>query len=133
MLGYNYEKAYAVLFSLGLLLSAPANAQDFDKGEEALKRGDYTAALRELRPLADQGYGPAQYNLGLMHMTGQGLPRDLVRAHMWMGLAALRGHTFDQGNLPAAGLRDKLVDHMTPDQVAEAERLAREWLETHPK
>jgi len=47
--------------------------------------------------------------------------RDYVQAHMWYSLAAARG------NEPAAKDRDSLAQKMTPDQIAESQRLAAEW------
>jgi TPR repeat protein len=47
--------------------------------------------------------------------------QDYVEAHKWFNLAAAGG------NLNAAGNRDWLAKKMTPDQLAEAQRLAREW------
>ncbi len=60
-------------FTLGL--TAPARA-GFDEGEAAYQRGDYATALREWRPLAEQGNARAQYGLGLMCRKGGGVPQD---------------------------------------------------------
>ncbi len=54
-----------------LTLAAPAWGQDFEKGMQAYNRGDYATALRELRPLAKQGNGDAQSNLGYMYANGE--------------------------------------------------------------
>ena len=72
-------------FTLGL--TAPAWA-GFDEGLAAYRRGDYATALREWRPLAEQGDADAQYNLGVMYEHGQGVPQDYAHAHMWYNLAA---------------------------------------------
>ncbi len=124
-----------------------------EAGVEAFKRGDFASALKEWRPLAEQGHAiaqlrlgmmyakgrgvppdyaeaarwyrraaehciaGAQYKLGVMYGAGQGVPQDYVQAHMWMTLAAVPGDL----------ARDKLAEMMTPAQLAEAERLAREW------
>ncbi len=137
-------------------LAAPAWA-GFDEGVAALKRGDYETALREWRPLAEQGDAKAQNNLGHMYENGQSVPQDdaeavkwyrkaaeqgdaeaqfnlgfmygqghgvaqdYVQAHMWSNLAAA------QGDETAREVRDLFSDYMTPGQIAEAERLAREW------
>ena len=47
---------------------------DFEKGLDTAKRGDYATALREWKPLAEQGDADAQYNLGLMYANGHGVP-----------------------------------------------------------
>ena len=54
-----------------------------------------------------------------------GIHRDYVSAHMWYSLAAA------QGNQEASINRDIIAKRMTPDQIAEAQRMAREWMEKH--
>jgi uncharacterized protein len=54
-------------------------------------------------------------------MDGNGVLQDYVLAHMWLNLAAA------QGDKDAAKQRDELAAKMTPDQIAEAQRLARKW------
>ena len=88
---------------------------------------DYSQALKWYRKAAGQGLARAQYNLGWMYEKGQGVAQDDVQAYMWFNLAAAQR---DEG---AAEHRDKLAQSMTPDQVAEAQILAREWTEKHPK
>ena len=48
---------------LALALSAPSLAADLQAGWEAYERGDYGTALKQLRPLAEQGYAKAQTSL----------------------------------------------------------------------
>ncbi len=139
-----------------VLVAAPAWA-DFEAGMEAYDRGDYATALKEWRPLAeqgdanaqfnlgsmyeygdgvpqddteavrwyrlaaDQGYAKAQSNLGLMYEYGEGVPQDDVQARMWLNLAAAQGDELARIN------RDRLTKQMTPAQLVEAQRLAREW------
>ena len=81
-------------------------------------RGDFVTAMRIMRPLAEQGHATAQTVVGLMHYFNYG---DYVSAHMWFSLAAAQGHAFAK-----MFLRDT-ADKMTPDQIAEAQKLAREW------
>ena len=50
------------------------------KGVAAAKSGGFETALREFKPLAEQGYAPAQYNLGLMYANGNGVEQDYKRA-----------------------------------------------------
>jgi TPR repeat protein len=73
----------ASLVGLALLLAAPAVGQDFQKGWAAAQRGNYATALREWRPLAEQGDAGAQYNLGVMYENGQGVPQDHAEAVKW--------------------------------------------------
>ena len=49
---------------------------DYRKGWDAYKSGDYATALREWKPLAEQGYADAQYNLGRMYEFGKGVPQS---------------------------------------------------------
>ncbi len=72
-------------FTLGL--TAPAWA-GFEEGKAAYNRGDYATALREWRPLAEQGNAIAQNNLGVMYGDGKNVTQDYVQAHMWYNLAA---------------------------------------------
>ena len=87
---------------------------------------DYAEALKWLRLAAAQGLASAQYNLGVMHGWAQGAPQDYVQAHIWLNLAASR---FPPGEKQDKAIhnRDLLARKMPPAQLAEAERLAREW------
>ena len=63
---------FGVLTAVSLGIVAPyASAQDFDEGLAAYERKDYATALREWRPLAEQGNAPAQNKLGEMYKRGQ--------------------------------------------------------------
>ena len=81
----------------------------------------FAVAASWYRKAADQGHPLAQYDLGTMYAKGQGVPQDYVSAHMWYILAAAKGLT------DAAKERDMVAAQMTPAQIAEAQRLAREW------
>lgn len=116
-------RAAAVFALLGLALSfvAPAAAGPFEDGLTAYSRNDFSGALRLWQPLANQGNAAAQANLALMYFKGQGVPRDYPRAYMWSSLAATRGHQEGAKN------RDSIAKGMTPAQIAEGQKLAREW------
>ena len=89
---------------------------------------NYSEAVRWYRLSAEQGNITAKVNLGVLYERGvPGLPRDVVRTHMWYNLAAAQGHG------DAAQLRDDIAASMTPEQVSEAQRLAQEWLARHTK
>jgi TPR repeat protein len=87
---------------------------------------DYPEAVKWYRRAAEQGYALAQYNLGIMYYQGRGVGKDYVRAHMWFNLASASGMIENAGTN-----RDTLEKKMTPHQVAEARKLANEWLENH--
>ena len=84
---------------LTLLVGNPAFSADFQKGLDAYQRGDYATALREWKPLAEQGYASAQYNLGLMYDKGQGVPQIYDTAVNWYRIAAEQGNALAQFNL----------------------------------
>jgi len=71
---------------------------------------------------AREGRAEALYNLGLAYSTGQGVGVDLIAAHKWFNLAAVRGVE------AAKGWRNQLAAEMQPSQIAQAQKLAREWL-----
>ncbi len=77
-----------LIVALGLIRPAWA---DFQDGLAAYQRGDYQTALREWRPLAEQGYAPAQYNIGSMYKNGHGVPQDYAEAARWYRRAAEQG------------------------------------------
>ena len=104
-----------------LSFANPAVAGPLEDANAALKRRDYATAVRLNRPLAEQGDANAQYNLGTFYDNGLGVPLDKVRAYMWFSLSAA------QGRDGAAAFRDLIARRMTPAQIEEAQKLAREW------
>ena len=114
-----------VLFSalvLSIALSSPAAAGPYGDGVIAYEKGDFSTALQLLRPLADQGFAPAQSKLGDMYADGAGVPQDRAAAYMWFSLAAAQG--FEE----AQKARDIIVKLMTHGQIEEARLIAREWM-----
>jgi TPR repeat protein len=136
---------------IALLLCGQAWAGPLEDGVEAVNRGDYAAALRLLRPLAENGNPDAQINLGNMYFDGNGVPQDNAESVKWYLLAADHGSAdaqialgflYEYGEavpqdyvqahkwFDVAGsslYRDTLAAKMTPAQIAEAKELAREW------
>jgi len=120
---------------------------------------DYQEAIWWFKLSADQGYAQAQYNLGLMHNRGEGVPRDDKEAVKWYRLSAQQRVAGAQSNLGLmyekglgveqdyieahkwfnlAGINgneigrknaDIVEKKMTPGQIVVAVGLAREWLE----
>ena len=90
-----------------------------------------TPEIDALRARAEQGDAEAQFNLGVMYATGEGVPQDDVQAHLWFNLAASR-LTGEQREIAVRG-RDNVADRMTPEDRSEAQRLAREWDAAHPR
>jgi TPR repeat protein len=85
---------------------------------------DYAETLKWYRRAADQGLSLAQFALGLIYYMGQAVPEDKVLAHKWFNLSAAQGQT------QAAFLQNNLASRMTPAEIADAQRLAREWKPT---
>ncbi|HVZ91486.1 MAG TPA: hypothetical protein VG843_07530 [Rhizomicrobium sp.] len=79
-------------------------------------------ALAQYESDAKNGRADALYNLGLAYSTGQGVRVDFIAAHKWFNLAAMRG--IDE----AKRWRAQISREMDSSQIAEAQRLAREWL-----
>src|SRR6516165_10540642 len=103
----------------------------------------YAEAAKWYLLSAEQGYTWAQFYLGFFLANGQGVPKNLVLAHMWLSLAAASPFKPPFGSLKtidenerralatlATGARGKLESQMTPDQIAEAQKLAGEWKPT---
>lgn len=146
-----------------LLLATPSFANDFEEGLDAIHGTDYDKALEKLTPLASQGHAAAQYNLGVMHEWGNGVPQDDVQAMKWYRLSAEQYHRDAQNNLGAMyskgeGVEQNFVEalkwfvisanndseggrknidivekRMTHEQVTQAKKLAREWIKQYPK
>ena len=74
-------------------------------------------------------YSDTKYSLGNMYAMGQGVPRDFVEAHMWASLAA--SHLSGAAREQTVTLLDGMVTVMTPAEISEAQRRAREWHATH--
>ena len=91
----------AVALGLSLLLAnvSVCSAQDFQKGLAAAQKGDYAAALREWRPLAEQGDASAQFKLGVMYADGKGVKQNLKAAQDWYTKSADQGLADAQYNL----------------------------------
>ena len=87
---------------------------------------DYAEAARWVRLAAEQGDADAQYLLGFLYDNGEGVVEDNVLAYMWYNLAA------DQGSEIALDNKDIVEQRMTREQIAESQRLSREWMAAHP-
>jgi TPR repeat protein len=89
---------------------------------------DFAEAAQWYRLAAEQGDAQAQYNLGLAYARGEGVTQNAVEAHMWFNLAAARFPASDSRNRTAAVRnRDTVASEMSADQLAEAQKRAREW------
>ena len=155
-------KILAVI-SLLLFAANPSLSADYDKGLTAYQKGDYVTAEFEWRTLAILGDADAQYNLGIMYDTGEGVLQDDKAAVKWYRLAAKQGFAKAQNNLGwiyensksglqdyaiahawyniaasngsriAAQNRDNITNIMTAEQLTEAQTLARNCIENNYK
>jgi len=86
---------------------------------------DYADAVKWYRIAAEQGDAEAQAMLGIMYLNGEGVPQDNVQALKWFNLSGSRSQGKDHDY--AVDRRIVTEKKMTPTQVAEAQKLAREW------
>lgn len=150
-------KWIAVVAALAALGPLTGRGQDFDAGLKAYEEKDFAGALREWRPLAEQGVVRAQFNVGLLYYDGKGVPQDYEEAARWFEQAANRGYTRGQYNLGemyatgqgvkrdymqaykwlslcAAGGNQTCAEHrdwvgkkLKGSQLSAAQRMTREW------
>jgi len=90
---------FPIVLALSIICLAAHAWADFQAGVDANNRGDYSTALREWRPLAEQGMVAAQFNLGQLYAHGQGVPQDYVQARQWWEKAAVLGDEEAAANL----------------------------------
>ena len=154
-----------LMITIAILLTGVTGSlsQDFRKGLYALNNADYATALREFRPLAEQGDADAQGYLGSMYVTGDGVARDFAEAEFWFRKSTEQGNAYSQLNLgmmhlygdgvlqdnvyaymwfniaasngseDAIGHRKQVATKMTASQIAEAQKLARECVQKNYK
>ena len=122
-----YERGdYKTAYKLFLLLAEQGDADAQKVLGDMYKQGqgvpqDYQEALKWYRLAAEQGFAKAQYNLGLMYADGLGVLQDHVSAYMWWNLAG------SKGDKDAVTNKNTVEKDMTPQQIEEAQRLARNW------
>ena len=143
-----------LIVTMGML---SASALTMNEAFTAYERGDYATALVGFWNYAEQGDAHAQFNLGIMYASGQGVPEDDAEAVRWYRLAAEQGGAkaqaalgamyaqgqgvpedavsayawfsvaAAQGNSNAQGAKEYITRQMTRAQIAEAQKLSREY------
>jgi len=160
------DRPMSLHFSVALLLSLVCLALpawgDFQAGMDARNREDFAKAMREWRPLAEQGDARAQFYVGLLYENGDGVPTDYEKAREWYEKSAAQGDANAQfylglmsafgrggpldlvqahfwyslaagnGHARAALHRDDLAKEMKPAQIADAQKRAKEWKRKPP-
>jgi uncharacterized protein len=85
----------------------------------------FEISMTEMATMGGDTRAEALCDMGLMYATGRGVDIDLVSAHKWLNIAAIKGSD------RAAELRADLAQTMSKMQLAEALRAAREWMTVH--
>ncbi len=67
------------------------------------------------------------FGLAMVYSAGAGVDVDLIEAHKWFNIAAMRGHAH------AAQLRREIAEQMSDSEIGLAQRAARDWLKAHPQ
>ena len=157
----NKPMILAILISIMIATSAYAN--DFQEGLDAIHETNYKKALRKLLPLAESGHAAAQYNIGVMHEWGNGVPQDNSLALKWYKRSAELFHKDAQNNLGALyskgeGTEQSFVEalkwflisaengseggqknirilekRMNYEKISQAQKLANDWMRDHRK
>jgi hypothetical protein len=95
---------------------------DAKKGEAVMAHIDSTVL-----DSAESADANACFARGMIYSAGVGVTADLVEAHKWFNIAAMRGHG------DAARLRREIAEQMSDAEIGSAQRAARAWLKAHPQ
>lgn len=123
----DYKSAYRIFKPLAERgdVGAQFTLGEMQKKGQGVPKGD-AEAVKWYRMAADQGHAEAQNKLGICYTFGQGVPVDYVLAHMWYDIAA-SNYTETKDREGAVRNRDAIGTLMTPAQVEQAKKMAREW------
>jgi uncharacterized protein len=112
--------------ALGTADSLPSNVASVamtDQGETQMRAT--ASATVESRAILGGADPEKLFQLGMMYASGRSVPTDMVSAHKWLNIAALRG------NAEAARLRREIAEEMSDPEIAAAQRAARDWIARH--
>jgi uncharacterized protein len=115
---HSVRRALALTLLWTLTGAAQASLHD---GLEALRKGDYATAAKELRPLAEHGDAEAQYRIGRMYEFGAGYKKDMAQAIYWYKQAGNQGHADAQQELG--------VIYATGEGGPQDDKLAATWFD----
>jgi uncharacterized protein len=146
---------------IAVMTVSPVYGNDFQEGLDAIHATNYKKALEKLIPLAEHGHSAAQYNIGVMHEWGNGVPQDNANALKWYKRSAERSHKDAQNNLGALyskgeGAEEDFVEalkwfiissengseggqknirivekRMNYEQISQAQKLANDWMKNN--
>jgi TPR repeat protein len=92
-------------------------------GSKKMADIEMTAAMPAAEPTDAEGC----FGLGMIYSSGAGVGVDLVQAHKWFNIAAMRSHK------DASRLRREIAELMSDTEIGCAQRAARDWLKAHPQ
>jgi TPR repeat protein len=101
------KKLGLILLLGGLVISTASVHAGYDEGKAAYDKRDYTTALQEWLPLAEQQNAAAQTRLGTMYARGEGVSQNYTHALKWYRKAAEQGQSVAQFNLGVIDLLRK--------------------------
>jgi len=157
------NKRLVIATLIFFMTAVPVYANDFEEGLNAIHETNYEKALEKLMPLAETGHPAAQYNIGVMHEWGNGMPQNNANALKWYKRSAERFHKDAQNNLGAlyskgegteqnflealkwfiisaengseAGQKNiRIVEkRMSYEQISQAQKLANDWIKKNRK
>lgn len=104
-------------------LSPPAS--ELQEGTAAYKEANYRRAYDIWSVLANTGNRIAQFHLGALYFEGRGTDIDLAEAYFWLRVSA------HQGERRAQKLMQLVAEKLSPEEIADTENRALEWLEQH--
>ncbi len=162
MVGHTGAFGILIGAAVGTLFLVPAHGSAQDSLSASCAEVTFPSPLEDLTRCAEEGHAGAQHLLGLRYEIGHDAPQDDAEAFLWYRLAAEQGHanaqsdlgiqyakggvlqnlvyaylwldlSAAQGNEGARFNKDMLEQRMTREQIAEAQRLSREWIETHSR
>jgi hypothetical protein len=143
-LGFMYEKGFGVPQDYAMAMTWYRKAANGGVVNAQLNLGvmyangrgvpqDYATAVTWYRKAADQGLAGAQINLAIMYWNGLGVPQDYPEAYKWLEIAATRSPASENVSRgKALRARDQIAENLTPAQIAEAQKRAREWASINP-
>lgn len=112
------HRLFLVLFAM--LTAGLAWAGPEDDARAAYLRKDYAEVLKIVKPAALKGEAWAQSGLADTHHDGEGVMQNYVKVHSWFNLSAVSGDEMAIEN------RDTVAERMTAQQIAKAQKLARD-------